>query len=290
MLNEEKVKHEIKSWVSARMVRGRREAFAEVVYITPDLARELLAQNDENRAIKPHALATLIADIINGRWQLNGETIIVASDGYLNDGQHRLRAVIATGVPVQSMMVFGVPRESRFTVDMGAAKTPADFMGMQKVKSANSAAAITRLLDLYQRGQFNKNAPWQTKQYLLETYRQFSHEIDEATHFASVAYGTGKDIVTRTTGLTAIGATHVILTKIYPTAAELFLGRFVDGAMLEPDDPILRLRSRVLLFPEERVLPFERCAMILHYWNVWRQGNKVKKNLPLVKEWPQVRK
>ena len=53
--------------------------------ITPDHAKALLAKNVANRKLSEQTYGQYKRDIINGDWQLNGETIKIAEDGELID-------------------------------------------------------------------------------------------------------------------------------------------------------------------------------------------------------------
>lgn len=79
----------VADWFHDSVIRGRKEVFTDVVTLTPDMARLLLAANHENRVINKRAIQTYVDDIKSGRWALNGESIKVATDGSLNDGQQR---------------------------------------------------------------------------------------------------------------------------------------------------------------------------------------------------------
>lgn len=77
-------------------------------WLTPELAEQLLKaqppQPDDAAQLGHHAGRQMSA----GRWQENGETIIVGKSGNLLDGQHRLQAVIRSGVSIMAIIVFGV--------------------------------------------------------------------------------------------------------------------------------------------------------------------------------------
>ena len=88
---------------------------AAVIDLTPKLAKELLLCNFDNRPISIKRVESFAADIRDGRWEFNGETIIVADTGEMNDGQHRCHAVIMADKSIPTLLVKGVSRASRFT-------------------------------------------------------------------------------------------------------------------------------------------------------------------------------
>ena len=78
--------------------------------ITPQIAKQYLQWNTNNTRKLNHAKVNMYAaDMTNGRWQYNGETVQFAVSGVLKNGQHRLAAIIKSGVPQRMLVVRGVP-------------------------------------------------------------------------------------------------------------------------------------------------------------------------------------
>src|SRR3954467_12893306 len=92
-------------WFQLCLERGKNDVFAEVVDINPQLAAEMLKHNDSNRHISKNLVSKLASDIRENRWRLNGEPIILANTGELNDGQHRLSAIIEAAKHAPSFVV-----------------------------------------------------------------------------------------------------------------------------------------------------------------------------------------
>lgn len=88
--------------------------------ITPQRAKELLANNFHNRNLsrpRVHYYAELMK---RGEWDgENGESIKIAEDGTLVDGQHRLAAIVESGATTVMMVVYNVSMESQETLDQG---------------------------------------------------------------------------------------------------------------------------------------------------------------------------
>ncbi len=98
-------------WLADRI--NSPEPIVEIVTLTPALARLLMTRNAENRPISEVNLERIKRDIRAGHFAFNGEAVVVSSSGELNDGQHRARAVAETGLPIQTVIVFGPQRETR---------------------------------------------------------------------------------------------------------------------------------------------------------------------------------
>lgn len=107
------------AWLYACIEKGRTEVFTEIVDLTPELAKTILDLNVDNRALRPTKLQQYISDAEKGAWQLNGETIVFSNTGLLNNGQHRCHMSKEAKMTVPVIMVFGVERDSRTTLDQG---------------------------------------------------------------------------------------------------------------------------------------------------------------------------
>jgi hypothetical protein len=139
------------AWLALQLRRMETDGvFTETVTVTPELARLLLASNPANRAVYKAKVEEYAAAILRGDWDLNGEPIIVSDTGELNDGQHRLNAVVLSGVSIRSIFVFGVSRASRNTVDLGAKRTAGDILGMSGVPDSTHVAVMVKFIINYE--------------------------------------------------------------------------------------------------------------------------------------------
>ena len=79
--------------------------------VTPEIAKFILEHhNDRNRPIKRNYVEQFKEDLRNGRFTEVGE-IIISRSGTLMDGQHRLKAIVETGISAEMTIVFGQPDE-----------------------------------------------------------------------------------------------------------------------------------------------------------------------------------
>jgi hypothetical protein len=275
------------SWFAAKVAQGQKGIFAEVVTITPAIAKRILEQNADNRPISPKYIRQIAHDIKCKQWVINGETIIISDDGWLNDGQNRLLGIIEAGEPVQALVCFGVTRRSRMTVDMGRSRTTTHYLGMDKVANAHYAAIIASQWAAYELGYFGQltklnskqNKLGITKQDTLRFYYDHKEMVDEAvTKLKSQlkyigSHGTGT--------ITA----YCILQTIDPLYTNDFFESLLKGSGLQRDDVILELRNQ-LIAGARNLDPYEKCEMILRYWMAWKDGKKIRKKISLRREWP----
>lgn len=125
---------------------------SEKMLITPEYAKALLDTQppNHNRKIMASAVARLARAITDGKWQFNGQAIVVSDDGILLDGQHRLCAIVMAGIPVESMVVFGVARHAMNTLDSGRRRTSGERFAMMGHANGQDIATVCQWIYRYQ--------------------------------------------------------------------------------------------------------------------------------------------
>lgn len=244
----------------------------EVVDLTPALADEILKANVGNRAVRQTKMAQYAVDMAAGRWVFNGEPIIISIDGQMNDGQHRALAVIDANTTIKTLMVFGVDRDSRTTVDQGGARGSSDYAQMEGIQNASSASAIARLVIAYDRaeGQNFHLTRAVTNAEVMQRLHDDAN-VHAAAHF-SVAVGRhAREIVAGS----QVGFCFYVLSRISRTDAETYLTQISVGENLRRGDPAMTVREKLLTVGKSRD---RNVAVILRGWNFYRRQRKVKVN------------
>jgi hypothetical protein len=256
------------AWFMDCVERSKAGPFIEVTTLSPPLAKAMLQQNFDNRSIRQVKVTQYAADMAEGRWAMNGEPIIVAVDGKLNDGQHRCLANLEANAEVPVVIMFGIDRETRLTVDQGGARTAGDFLSMEGVANGPAAAAIARMVIAFERndGKGLGNGSHITSAEIRDRVYQ-DPAIAEATTFGH----TNAHYARRFMPGSLIGFAYYILTRINPTEGKTFLERVCRGDGLRLRDPAYTLREK-LVGESSRD---RRAAMIFKAWNFHRRGMKV---------------
>ena len=118
--------------------------------ITPEVAKALLNKNTNNRNITQSHLALIKSEILSGKWQYNGQPIIVGNTGRLLDGQHRLTAVVETGIPIDTAIIKGIDEDAFVTIDTGKVRGGADVLSIAGSKhGSHVASAIRKILEQF---------------------------------------------------------------------------------------------------------------------------------------------
>lgn len=117
----------------------------QIIDVTPEIASDLLQHaNFGNRNPKPSVVKKYARLMANGDWRFSPETISVSKTGRLLNGQHRMMAVVMSGVTCRFLFATGFDDDVFSVLDRGATRTMADALGIQKELS-ESAALLIRL-------------------------------------------------------------------------------------------------------------------------------------------------
>lgn len=116
---------------------------AEIITLTPELAKELLKNNVGNRKLtnyKNH-YSMLMA---SGLWKENGEPIIVDSNGFVKDGQHRLNACIIANHSFKVPLITGVDPDVMDTIDTGKNRSLSDVLELNGFSHSNELGSVIK--------------------------------------------------------------------------------------------------------------------------------------------------
>lgn len=254
-------------WLNSCIERSQVGQVAELAILTPGLAGELLRRNPDNRGIRPAKSAQYANDIRAGRWDANGEPIIISREGLLNDGQHRANAVVEANKPIMVWFVFGVDRASRLTVDQGAARGAADYLGMEGVPNASVQASIARVVIAYERADGkNINDARHVSNSEVMARVKADKSIEVASSFAASHAKTSRPYAPPV----VIGFCYYLFMDRSPLEAAAYMTQVVKGEGLKAKDPAYTVRDRLLnLGSKSRD---KRMHVIIRGWNAYRQG------------------
>jgi hypothetical protein len=89
----------------------------EIIDITPEIAKNWLANNKNNRSLSSGVAEKYARDMLAGKWTLTHQGIAFYEDMTVADGQHRLNAIILSGVTIKMMVTFDVTKDSSLNID-----------------------------------------------------------------------------------------------------------------------------------------------------------------------------
>lgn len=253
---------------------SKGKPIARMEQLTPALAALLLERNPANRKISAMNVERFAYDIQGGRWAFNGEPIIVSDTGELNDGQNRCQAVVSAGIPIDVILVVGVSRDSRTTLDQGKARTIGDYLAMEGHGNANHLGATANIVWQVQTRGFHSTAGSASA-----TRSEMMNLIADNPGIERSVVLCGTPGARNTAGQSVLAAAHFLIgRKGARHEVDDFAYQVMDGAGLKAGDPALYARNR-LINERGRLKPNEKLELLFKAWNARRLGTKVSRLL-----------
>ncbi|MCP4549485.1 MAG: hypothetical protein GY835_23770 [bacterium] len=140
--------------------------------ITPEKAATLLKSNNRNRHVRRASVRGYCAEMIAGRWRVTHQAIAINSDGSLLDGQHRLHAIIMSGLTIRASVCRNADPQTLSCVDTQTERTGADAVylewGASDKRIAPTLKAMLQLSGTRARNGklFNSKMSWLASRYL----------------------------------------------------------------------------------------------------------------------------
>jgi hypothetical protein len=119
----------------------------ELIMMSPEEAKALLANNTENRKVRPGYVSYLCDQITSGLWMTTTDCIGIRDDGVVVNGQHRLMAIARSGRAVPVLFVKGISKSAYIVTDRGVGRSVADVSGID-LALVSDANLIARILDM----------------------------------------------------------------------------------------------------------------------------------------------
>ena len=247
--------------------------------VDQETAREWLSSKAPNRKVSRVNLENLIRAMEEGRWHTDGSPIKFDKGGRLIDGQHRLHAILQTGMAQTFLVVWGVEPEAMTTLDTGKMRNRADVLQIHDptLVGANTVAGVLTMMLRWHKGHRNnslRNA-YVANDEVVHFYDQNKDDaIDATRHGAKVSRSMGAG------SIAAFGLCYWLFSMIDTEDAEFFWDRLIDGQGLESGNPIYALRE---LLRREAATASTRdkmradvvAALVIKAWNAYRDGEQI---------------
>ncbi len=239
------------------------------------LAEKFLELNSGNRRVNRRKVEQLAAQMKSSEFENTGEPIIVSREGVINNGQHRLLALVEADVELDMDVRFGIPRRAFTKTDTGTSRSSADVLTIKGVGSGNQVSSAIRLLLLYQRG-----LPGSIRDFVSndEVARAFDgwHDIEDVVRTVN---GHAFPKAVKSTPLYVVA----FLASRSPQKSKLeaWLDALATGLDVSRDNAAYLLRERLMRATDApigtRELLVERFALMVKSWNLFSRGESVAK-------------
>lgn len=119
---------------------------AQVKYVTPEMAAQWLRSNTANRKPSKAAIKRWAQIMRAHAWKLCSDAIAFDVDGVLINGQHRLMAVIETGMTQPFLVANNFPAGSKEACDIGKKRQLHEILTIGGYEINQMHAAVCRFL------------------------------------------------------------------------------------------------------------------------------------------------
>ncbi len=213
--------------------------------VDPATAKRWLDNNLVNRRIDEDTVVAYARDMKGGVWLKTHQGIAFNDKGELIDGQHRLLAIVRTGITVTMMVTFGLPhgiqgREMKTmdAVDRGRPRSVADQLKIQHgIQNGSAIAQLAATLGSTCCGERTRKL---SVQQTLDVYHAFEEPI------TYVLLQRPREVGLRSIGVLA-GFVFTLATEngVFSGATPIceMWKRLVTGEGLKPKMPITHLRE-----------------------------------------------
>lgn len=245
--------------------------------ITPEIAREMLTVKVVNRPISRLWVSRYANDMEDKRWKLTPESVILDSNGGVLDGQHRLQAVVDTGISRPFMVVSGVNPELIDVLGIGRMRSASDIIGMMNIDRAVAPAAsvLFRYLDIPDRLSWRGD---NVRPVPATVITELALEHPGLANCVSL----GRSIANQLSASRATITVAVYLTSLEVPIAhqQEWLDRVQHGDGLDSNSPILVFRNtmrspRAANVKHSSSRQRFELALYLKAWQMWRDGKTV---------------
>jgi hypothetical protein len=240
----------------------------QLVTITPDYAKDLLRHNIANRPLSKRHVADLAREMAAGAWRETGDTIKL-SDGLLLDGQHRLHAVVASGVPIKTLLVTGLNSEVFPAIDsLSRPRKPSDVLALAGGSNCTRVAAALVIVDNFKNGRWGRTETYSNQEILdlADKYQGVSNSV-------SVTCSARKIIPS-----SILGACHFLFSEKDAFEADKFVADLASGQNLSGEDPVFHLRERLLdnIRSKAKLSRQYVMALVIKAWNSRRKKKQIR--------------
>lgn len=249
------------------------------ILITPQLAKEMLTMNTNNRNVSHAKVNQYSREMKSGKWMYDtGELIKISETGVIMDGQHRLEAIITANTPVYMHVATGI-KEDRFKVlDTGKSRSASDIF---KINGVKNSSQIPGIINIYNNVYINRSKAGNPTQYyslrpqeLLDMYNEKPDYWQSVFHFADKMYNKFQKIWTKT----EIGLFVAMLDHVDKELSKYFIQQICEGVNVEMNC-IMLLRNKLILDKtnsKTAMAPTYRRALVIKTWNSFFSGKDLK--------------
>jgi len=215
--------------------------------VTPEIASRWLEKNGSNRPIRKGQVRFFSTLLREGTFKTTHQGVAIGTEGQLIDGQHRLSAIVETGIPALLMISEGVDPKSFGYLDCGIKRSLSDRVVLDENDHFRNAklTAVCRSLHTMESMQNQKSSRGATSvDVVMATYEKYGDSIRVVVD--DIFFSLTKDIRQSFTCNCRILAACILLHKYSPEEGLFFAQGLLTGvAAPSGTDPVWLCRSHL---------------------------------------------
>jgi len=246
-----------------------------IMIVTPGMAAEFLKKNGVNRPIRNTHVNGYAQVIREGGFKTTHQGLAFAFNGTLLDGQHRLLAIIKSGIAVEMMITTGLELDTFDSMDCGVTRKASDRVTFTKGVDRNAKLVAVsggiHILISSRKVKYARNLV--SAKVIRERYEEYKisiHTIMDEIFYKVPAEIKQSFINNRNVLAACVLYHHYHNGEGFEFASRLFHGAPSDGI----DDPILVTRSYMT---RKKPGPKEQMERLFWAMKAYHEGKKSKK-------------
>ena len=211
------------------------------VDVTPEMAKRWMEKhNHRNRSIRWNRVKLLSEEMKKGRFVNNGDPIRFDTNRELLDGQHRLAAVVESGITLKNqLVVYNLDPKVMATIDTGAKRSLSDQLKINGIANSVAVASTARICVCIEHDDLGLSY-----NYPDSEFSDFAHAHDSEIQ---AAISEARRIYATIGGSVSVYAAGLFYALAYSKEkTEAFVEGVASGEGLRKGAPALTFRNYVL--------------------------------------------
>lgn len=247
--------------------------------ITPAIASEILAKNEKNRRVDDNTVALYAAEMSKGNWKTTSQSISIDWNGNLINGQHRLKAIIKSGVTVTMSVTRNEDPDNFKTMDTLKVRSTGTMFDIAGIANATNIACIIKYEYLINKSGYITSAGNAEAKITatdeLDVYNSKPEYYQNVHNKAGAWYSKLGHLLS----LGYLGAYYIVFSKKNEKKAESFFEKLVTGLNIDSvHDPVYVLRNKLITNAGATTKYSKKYinAFIIKAWNLHVAGKMCK--------------
>jgi len=249
-----------------------------IIHITPAIAEEYLTKNDKNRNLSATHVSFLAAQMTAGEWRDTGDNIKFDTNGKLIDGQHRLAALVQSGMSFDFIVAQGFDPEVINYLDTGKIRNASDVLRLNGHTNTNSLAALVKLMIAYDKGYYADTRGGHRKYGNLITNNSVLEYCESNHAMECLNQGERYRHEFKYLPSSQLGFLYYVFSRIDQEDCLRFMDGLCFGIGLTMDSPVRLCREKLIDIKMNKsgITWLIKLKHIFRAWNYWRKGKSVK--------------